>query len=79
MHLQPLECDRFIWRWTLDGTYSASSAYRALSSLLGAKELWKASVPPKVKLFFWLALHGFIWMAERRSTRHGVLRVLWPR
>ena len=42
-----------------------------MSSLLGAKELWRASAPPKVKLFFWLALHGRIWTAERRM-RHGL-------
>lgn len=51
VQLQPLVCDRFIWRWTLDGTYSASSVYRSfflvMSSLLGAKELWKASALPK--------------------------------
>ena len=43
VQLQPLVSDRFIWRWTPDGTYSASSAYRSfflgMSSLLGAKEL----------------------------------------
>lgn len=78
VHMQPLASDRFIWRWTTwtpDGTYSMSSAYRSfflgMSSMLGAKELWKASAPPKVKLFFWLALHGRIWMADRRK-RHGL-------
>jgi len=71
-HLQP---DRFIWKWLLDGRYSASSAYRAFfsrsSSLLGAKELWQTKAPPKVKFFGWLALHGHIWTVERRM-RHGL-------
>jgi hypothetical protein len=75
VQLQPLVSDRFVWRWTPDGYYSASSAYRfffvGMSSLLGAKELWKASAPSKVKFFFWLALHGRIWTAERRM-RHGL-------
>jgi len=75
VHLQPLVSDRFIWRWTPDGTYSASSAYRSfflgMSSLLGAKELWKASASPQVKLFFWLAPHCHIWTADRRK-RHGL-------
>jgi hypothetical protein len=52
-----------------------SSAYRSffigMSSLLGAKELWKASALPKVKFFFWLALHGRIWTGERRM-RHDL-------
>jgi hypothetical protein len=37
--------------------------------MLGAKELWKASALLKVKLFFWLALHGRIWRADRRKRR----------
>lgn len=59
--LNPLHADRFVWKWTADGKYSTSSAYRAFfhgcTSLLGAEELWKSIAPPKVKYFFWLALH----------------------
>jgi hypothetical protein len=39
-------------------------------TLLGSRELWRANVPPKVKFFFWLALHGRLWTAERRK-QHG--------
>jgi len=67
--------DRFVWRWSADGKYSASFAYRAFfvgsTSLLGAKELWKAKAPPRVKFFFWLALHCRLWTADRR-VRHGL-------
>lgn len=67
------EEDRFIWRFSADGTYSASSAYRAMFTgtirLRGAKHLWKASVPPKVKYFFWLAIHDRCWTASRRKKR----------
>jgi len=70
-----LTSDRFIWRWTTDGTYSASSAYRAffigMSFLRGAKELWKARAPSKCKFFFWLLLHDRLWTAARRM-RHGL-------
>lgn len=71
--LDPLQPDRFIWKWSKDGKYSASSTYRAffagLTSLLGAKELWKTRAPPRVKFFAWLALHNRLWTADRRK-RH---------
>jgi hypothetical protein len=77
IQLNQLEADRFVWRWTANGEYSASSAYRSffigMTSLRGAKEVWGAAVPPKVKFFFWLALHGRLWTAERRR-RHAP----WP-
>ena len=71
--LNPLQSDRFIWRWSADGKYFASSAYRAffagLTTLLGAQELWKARTPPRVKFFAWLALHNRLWTAKRQR-RH---------
>jgi hypothetical protein len=39
--------------------------------MLGAKDVWRTSTPPKVKFFFWLALHGRLWTAEHRM-RHGL-------
>lgn len=54
--LQPAMLDRFIWKWTASGQYTASSAYHSFfigrSSMLGAQELWRSSAPPKVKFFF---------------------------
>ncbi|WVZ82473.1 hypothetical protein U9M48_029730 [Paspalum notatum var. saurae] len=67
--------DRFVWRWTADGSYSSSSAYQLFfagrTPLAGAPKIWKASAPPKVKFFCWLVLHGRPWTAERRH-RHGL-------
>jgi hypothetical protein len=75
VQLRPSEADRFVWRWTVDGKYSVRSVYVAYfmgwTRMAGAKELWHAVVPPKVKFFFWLALHGRLWTAERRM-RHGL-------
>jgi len=49
------------WRWSADMSYSAASAYHLMfagaTRPLGEKELWKVAAPPKVKYFFWLALH----------------------
>lgn len=62
IQLQLMIPDRFVWRWTADDEYTASSAYRAffigMTDLVGASDIWRAAVSPKVKFFFWLALHG---------------------
>jgi len=67
--------DRFIWCWTPDNMYTASSSYRAffygMTTLTGAKELWQARAPLKCKFFFWLLLHDRLWMAVRRK-RHDL-------
>jgi hypothetical protein len=48
--------DPLVWRWTPDERYSIRSAYRTYfvgwASMTGAKELWRAHGPPKVKFFF---------------------------
>lgn len=79
VNLDPLLHDRFVWKWTADGSFSTSSAYRAFfatsSSLLGAKELWQMRAPQKTKFFFWLALHQRLWTADRR-WRHGLQEVV---
>jgi hypothetical protein len=73
--LQPGVPDRFVWRWSPDAVYSSSSAYKAffhgLTLLPGARQLWRASVPPKVKFFAWLALRGRLWTSDRRR-RHDL-------
>lgn len=73
--LDPLLSDRFVWKWSPDGKYSVSSAYRAFffgaTELRGAKELWRSKALPRVKFFFWLAIHRRLWTAERR-WRHGL-------
>lgn len=54
--LQPLQLDRFVWRWSSTGTYTISSTYRAFfagsTQLLGAVELWCTKAPPRAKFFF---------------------------
>jgi hypothetical protein len=42
-----------------------------MMTLVGAKHVWRSTVLPKVKFFFWLALHGRLWTAEHRK-RHGL-------
>ena len=67
--------DTFQWNLTADREYSAASAYGAMffgsTPILGAKIIWKTAAPPKVRFFFWLAIHGRCWTADRRF-RHGL-------
>jgi hypothetical protein len=37
----------------------------------GAKIIWKTAAPPKVRFFFWLAIHERCWTADRRFW-HGL-------
>jgi hypothetical protein len=65
---QELE-DKFIWEWSSNQRYSASSAYKASflgqSSLPCAKELSKIAAPPRCKFFLWLALLDRCWTSAR--------------
>lgn len=51
VHLSPSVPDRFVWRWTADGIYSASSAYKAflveMADMLSAREPWGSRSPPR--------------------------------
>jgi hypothetical protein len=69
--------DKFIWMWTPDQQYSASSAYRAFfhcqsgaffhcqSGIPGARQLSKTKAIPRCKFFLRLALMGRCWALER--------------
>jgi hypothetical protein len=37
------------------------------TTMTGAKELWHVNIPPKVKFFFWPALHGHLYTAEQQK------------
>jgi len=73
--LTPGTPNTFSWRLSADQAYSASSAYGAMfigcSRPMGARQLWKTSAPPCVRLFFWLVMHGKCWTAHRH-WRHGL-------
>ena len=69
------EPDRFRWKWTASGDYTASSAYRAM--FIGTvrsptiPRIWKNWAPLRVKFFTWLALKKRLWTADRRR-RHNL-------
>jgi hypothetical protein len=67
------EPDRLVWRWTVDGVYSAKSCYLASfqgSIISNTWELtWKTWAPRKVKFHFWKANLDRCWTADRLQRR----------
>ena len=67
----------FVWKWTNDGSYTASSAYRAffigMALLPGAKDM---CTDRRKKKFLWLATWPCMDDCGRRRediiTRHGL-------
>jgi hypothetical protein len=57
--LQPLASDCSVWKWSSDGTYSASYTYGAFftgsASLLGAKEIYLVRDCPTTRQVLFLA------------------------
>lgn len=67
--------DRVSWRWSPCRTYTARPVYKRFfegsTRFSGARPIWKAWAPLKVKFFVWLAVCKRIWTADRRH-RHGL-------
>jgi len=70
-----LEPDTFCWTPSPDQRFSSASAYGAMffgsSTVFGAKFIWKTPAPPRVRFFYWLAMHNRCWTGDRRF-RHGL-------
>jgi hypothetical protein len=72
-HLHADTPDSIVWKLTSNGAYSCSSAYKAqfegtICSCMDAI-VWKASTPPKCKLFAWLIIQNRVWTADRLAKR----------
>jgi hypothetical protein len=71
--LQPEVEDSHSWRLASNKLYSAKSCYESL--FLGAisfkpcERIWRTWVPPKCKLFLWLAAHKRCWTLDRLARR----------
>ncbi|WVZ90178.1 hypothetical protein U9M48_036505 [Paspalum notatum var. saurae] len=59
------------WISLLLQTSSTKILLNGSTLMAGAKVVWKARVPPRVRFFAWLALQDRCWTAERRQ-RHGL-------
>jgi hypothetical protein len=53
--------DEIKWKWTLNGEYTTTSAYKiqfqGSHTPFQIDSLWKARVEPKVKTFTWTTMH----------------------
>jgi hypothetical protein len=60
--------DTILWRWTADGKYSTSSAYKIQFTTNFCKmkicPIWKARTKPKCRFFAWNLLHNRILNAD---------------
>ena len=65
--------DSIIWKFTKDGSYSASSAYKAqfegLTTSAMVLSVWKVWAPPRCKFFAWLVLQDRIWTSDHLARR----------
>lgn len=73
VHLSEDVEDSILWKHTISGDYSASSAYNAqfltITRSAMYKVVWKAWAPPKVKFLAWLAIQDRVWTAVRLAKR----------
>ena len=66
--------DSVSWRLSASGTFSVSSAYRALFSGLALSwpaHLWKTPLPLKTKIFVWQLLRDRLPTGVEVAKRHG--------
>jgi hypothetical protein len=65
--------DTIIWRWSADGNYSSSSAYKIQFATNFCKikinPIWKAKTEPKCRFFAWTLLHNKILTADNLQKR----------
>lgn len=65
--------DKITWLHTIDGQYSASSAYHLQfkdnATSPTAAVTWKTKAPPKCKFFVWLVLQNRVWTTTRLQLR----------
>jgi hypothetical protein len=65
--------DTISWRWSADGEYSSSSAYKIQFTTNFCKThinlIWKAKTEPKYRFFAWTLLHNKILTSDNLQKR----------
>jgi hypothetical protein len=81
IQLRPKVDDKFVWKWSSDQQYSASSPHRTFffgqCAVLGAKELNKTAAPPRCKFFLWFTLLDCCWTSAQHSLQNNGPCALW--
>ncbi|WVZ91565.1 hypothetical protein U9M48_037717 [Paspalum notatum var. saurae] len=71
--LQPDLPDSIAWKWTPDGIFTVSSAYKAQFlgsySHIKANFVWRARAEPKCKIFAWILLQDKLLTANNLAAR----------
>lgn len=73
LELQPGVNDTHLWKLSVTGMYSATSAYEGLFlesiSFEPYERIWTTWAPTKCRFFIWLVAHRRCWTADRLAHR----------
>lgn len=67
------ESDKVSWKLEAKGSFSVKSTYNALTTSDGGphyKNIWKAKIPPKIKIFLWLVANDAIVTKDNMIKRN---------
>ncbi|KAM0853387.1 hypothetical protein ACQ4PT_051108 [Festuca glaucescens] len=74
--------DTFRWKWTSNGSFTARSAYLAMTegtmAMAGADNIWNSFAPMSYRFHAWLALRRRCWTADRLLRRGLPTHMLCP-
>jgi hypothetical protein len=64
--------DKPVWKYTKSGIFSVKSLYAKLSAVgvdRSFKQLWKAKLPLKIKIWLWLIWHNTVAIRDNMKKR----------
>jgi hypothetical protein len=74
LHPHSMGEDQVSWGLEPSGTFSTHSLYLRLSqgaTVTFFKEVWATRVPPKIRVFLWQLIRGWLPSADQVAKRHG--------
>jgi hypothetical protein len=71
--------DTISWRWSANGKYSSSSAYKIHFTMnfctIKINPIWKAKTEPKCRFFAWTLLHNKILTSDNLQQKEDSLAI----